>query len=302
MQDSLLNHLRNAESRFVWLRGSPGTGKTAICKSISSTLDRQGALAASFFWDKNRKGTGLDSIEMFPSALAYQLAHFSADYEILLVKQLQDPALRMVQSLPLEEQMRALVIKPMGGIKDMLSSGEEHLAIVLDGLDECGNQEALESLMRLVMMLEGLPSAFAVLVSSRPETQVIRAQAQGGVWGDVIPCENMDMINKSETFRTIRRMVDDGLKIRISESLWKPLEEELDTFASACRELPVIASMRIREVCAQTQRGATLKSEFDYFRNLLDAPTDLNSDGDDCCGAGIVEVAFHCAAFGNYGR
>ncbi|KAF8331433.1 uncharacterized protein EI90DRAFT_2920535, partial [Cantharellus anzutake] len=137
MQDSLLNHLRNAQNRFVWLRGSPGTGKTAICKSISSTLDQRGALAASFFWDKNRKGTGLDSIEMFPSSLAYQLAHFNADYEILLVKQLQNPALRMVQSLPLKEQMRALIIEPMSNIKDMFSSRREHFAIVLDGLDEC---------------------------------------------------------------------------------------------------------------------------------------------------------------------
>ncbi|KAF8331437.1 uncharacterized protein EI90DRAFT_2920282, partial [Cantharellus anzutake] len=136
MQSSLLNYLRNAENRFVWLRGSPGTGKTAICKSIASTLDKRHALAASFFWDKNRKGTGLDSIEMFPSALAYQLAHFSADYEILLVKQLQNPALTMVQSLPLEEQMRGLIIEPMGGIKDMFSSGEDHFAIILDGLDE----------------------------------------------------------------------------------------------------------------------------------------------------------------------
>ncbi|KAF8331330.1 uncharacterized protein EI90DRAFT_2816499, partial [Cantharellus anzutake] len=139
MQESLLIHLGKAGNRFVWLRGSPGTGKTAICKSIASTLDERGTLVASFFWDKNQKGTGLDSIEMFASTLAYQLARFSEDFKISLVQHLQEQALEKVQSLPLEEQMEALIIKPMRGIKDMFTSRarEERLVIVLDALDEC---------------------------------------------------------------------------------------------------------------------------------------------------------------------
>ncbi|KAF8326220.1 uncharacterized protein EI90DRAFT_2842491, partial [Cantharellus anzutake] len=47
---SLLNHLAEPKNRFVWLRGSPGTGKTAISISVATTLDKQGVLAASFFW------------------------------------------------------------------------------------------------------------------------------------------------------------------------------------------------------------------------------------------------------------
>ncbi|KAF8331636.1 uncharacterized protein EI90DRAFT_2850437, partial [Cantharellus anzutake] len=62
MQESILKHLREAKNRFVWLRGSPGTGKTAICLSIASVLEEGGALAASFFWDKNQKESGLGSI------------------------------------------------------------------------------------------------------------------------------------------------------------------------------------------------------------------------------------------------
>ncbi|KAF8335462.1 uncharacterized protein EI90DRAFT_2855742, partial [Cantharellus anzutake] len=47
---SILNRLRDPKNRFVWLRGSPGTGKTAISISVASTLDKQRTLAASFFW------------------------------------------------------------------------------------------------------------------------------------------------------------------------------------------------------------------------------------------------------------
>ncbi|KAF8336318.1 uncharacterized protein EI90DRAFT_2911791, partial [Cantharellus anzutake] len=87
--ESILSHLENRKHRFVWLRGSPGTGKTAISMSVASALNKQGRLAASFFWDKNRKGEGLASIEHFPSTVARQLALFNAEYEGLLVSQLR---------------------------------------------------------------------------------------------------------------------------------------------------------------------------------------------------------------------
>ncbi|KAF8318558.1 uncharacterized protein EI90DRAFT_3257797, partial [Cantharellus anzutake] len=53
MQASIVGLLGKPGSRFIWLRGSPGMGKTAICLSIASYFKNQGTLAASFFWDKN---------------------------------------------------------------------------------------------------------------------------------------------------------------------------------------------------------------------------------------------------------
>ncbi|KAF8341673.1 uncharacterized protein EI90DRAFT_2841489, partial [Cantharellus anzutake] len=52
IQEFLMKRLGDAENRFVWLRGSPGTGKTAISMSIASTFEKEGILAASYFWDK----------------------------------------------------------------------------------------------------------------------------------------------------------------------------------------------------------------------------------------------------------
>ncbi|KAF8343042.1 uncharacterized protein EI90DRAFT_2902689, partial [Cantharellus anzutake] len=137
MQRSILEHLKKARTRFVWLRGSPGTGKTAISLSIASTLDKQHNLAASFFWDKNQKGTGLDSLERFPSTLARQLAHWSEDFKVLLVKRLRNPDLELVQSLPLETQVKVLITEPMNDLMGIWASKEGRFVIVLDGLDEC---------------------------------------------------------------------------------------------------------------------------------------------------------------------
>ncbi|KAF8328527.1 uncharacterized protein EI90DRAFT_2925985, partial [Cantharellus anzutake] len=136
IQESLLKHLKEARNRFVWLRGSPGTGKTAISMSVASTLKEQGMLAASFFWDKNQAGTGLDSIGLFPSTLACQLASFNEDFKLSLVRRLRQPDLVFVQDLPLEKQINTLMIEPMRDLKNMWSSGKDRMVIVLDGLDE----------------------------------------------------------------------------------------------------------------------------------------------------------------------
>ncbi|KAF8333234.1 uncharacterized protein EI90DRAFT_643170 [Cantharellus anzutake] len=279
IQRSILDRLKERGHRFVWLRGSPGTGKTAISTSVASTLDKRNHLAASFFWDKNQKGTGLDSIKYFPSTLARQLASFNAEYEGLLVSHLRQPlSLKIVPDSVLEKQMKAWIIDPMHELKSILSSSDGRFGIVLDGLDECGTQEELECLMKLVLILDELPAAFAVLVSCRPESSVTSAWGRARSRGLVIPCEDVDALAKGEKFHTVRRIVEEGLRNRIEESLWKPSGEDLDAFAFACRELPVIASTRVRDVCLQTRRGATLESEFKYFRDLTNAPVDVNSE------------------------
>ncbi|KAF8336471.1 uncharacterized protein EI90DRAFT_3045857, partial [Cantharellus anzutake] len=68
----------------------------------------------------------------------------------------------------------------------------------------------------------------------------------------------------------------EGLRDCIDDSSWKPSKEEVNAFVSVCRGLPIIASIRVRDVCLQTHRGATLQSEFEYFRDLTDAPVDVN--------------------------
>ncbi|KAF8334952.1 uncharacterized protein EI90DRAFT_380291 [Cantharellus anzutake] len=129
--------------------------------------------------------------------------------------------------------------------------------------------------MGLVLALQKLPPAFAMLVSSRPEQGVILAWSKPRTKELTIPCEDVDKMEHNEDFYTVRRMVEDGLR---ENSSWKPTEWELDAFSRACRGLPVIASIRIRDVCRQARRGRTLQSAFKGLLSVTDTPADLNHE------------------------
>ena len=268
----LLNH---HNGRFIWLRGSPGTGKTAIAKSIADSLARDNRLAASFFWDKTGGRANANTIELFPSTLASQLAIYSRDYEGLLVNRLLDRSSRNVLRLPLEKQMDLLIIDPMSSIRQVFSSVGGRPVVVLDGLDECGDSDMLVRLMKLVLLLDRLPYDFMILVSARPEPEIRDAF---GTSRD-IPCVYTDKIRKDDTDHTIGEMVRDGLAEigRSRHADWAPSEGDVLAFIKTCRQLPVLAEIRIREVKILA-RSLTFQRAFHCVKEDAALSKDLNDD------------------------
>src|ERR1700733_6648453 len=229
IQDSIMQLLSRHGSRFVWLQGSPGTGKTAIAKSVADSLTQDKRLAASFFWDKTGSRANAHSIELFPSTLASQLATFSLDYETLLVNRLLDRSYRDVLKLPLAKQMDSLIIQLMASISQVFPPAERGPVVILDGLDECGSRGTLERLMDLVLLLDKLPPAFVILVGSRPEPE-IRAVFKPSTG---VPCVSTDEIGAYDTNHTIMLMAKRGLAAirQPHDSEWAPSEDDLYAFA-----------------------------------------------------------------------
>ena len=267
--------LNSHNGRFVWLQGSPGTGKTAIAKSIAGSLAQDKRLAASFFWDKTGDRANADSIELFPSTLSSQLAMFSRDYEALLVNRILDRSSRNVLKLPLEKQMDLLILQPARSISQVFSSAGSCPVVVLDGLDECGDGKMLARLMKLVLLLDNLPRDFMILVSARPEPEI-----RDAFWTSRdISCVYTDKISKDDTDHTIRGMVRDGLAEigRSRHADWAPSEGDLHAFAGTCRQLPVLAEIRIREV-GILARSLTFQRAFQCVKEDAALSKDLNDD------------------------
>lgn len=237
-------HLKESKSRFVYLKGSPGTSKTAISKSIATQLSEENRLAASFFFDKSRANEGTNCIKKFASTLAFQLAQALPMYKLRMHKLITSaPA---VLQRPPEDQLRLMITEPMNAVVAIPLALP--LVIILDGLDECGDSNDLSALMRLVVQLNDLPSNITILVSCRPEDEI------EGAWEQLEhPPITLDT-NKDpqETEKAIREYVQYHINELLlskrayrNQDSWRPTPEEVDEFAKQCGGIFGIASIRI---------------------------------------------------------
>ncbi|KIK55441.1 hypothetical protein GYMLUDRAFT_106348, partial [Collybiopsis luxurians FD-317 M1] len=114
-----------------WICGMAGTGKSTIAKSMCLILEAQNNLAGSFFC--TRQIPECRDYRFIIPTLAYQLAHFSTNFNIRLRRLLnQDPDI--VTKSPIVQVCKLLIEPWLACIeaREMASP-----VIVLDALDEC---------------------------------------------------------------------------------------------------------------------------------------------------------------------
>jgi hypothetical protein len=104
-----------------------GTGKSAIAKSFADNMENAGLLGATFFVD--RQVAEHRDPHRIVQTLAYDLAERDHIRLHALWSSLREkPA---IKDMPLEDQVKALIKKPMG------ADSSKSLLIIIDGLDEC---------------------------------------------------------------------------------------------------------------------------------------------------------------------
>ena len=162
-------------TRFLWLYGPAGAGKSAIEQTIAELCYRMNLLAASFFFsrsvsDRNKKTFLITTI---------------VDQLIVSIPEIREHVGNALFNNPylitrsLEAQMDALVVKPLEAAAS--TYGVEFMnrrpkVIVLDGLDECGDPESQRYILKVLMNLINKHSIpFSFILASRPEQHIREA-------------------------------------------------------------------------------------------------------------------------------
>lgn len=170
----ILNYLANLliaphiESTIVWLYGVAGSGKSAISTSLANRL-HQMVIGVYLFFNRG------DPLNSNPAGLirtlAYKLAisHPVIQQAILGVLEL-NPA---ILSMSIRIHFQRLLHEPLWAISHLFTSP---VVIILDALDECGDRQSRQEVLRLLSrQLSLLPPIFRFFITNRAEPDIVAA-------------------------------------------------------------------------------------------------------------------------------
>ncbi|PPQ95012.1 hypothetical protein CVT25_000475 [Psilocybe cyanescens] len=158
------------EALIMWLYGAAGAGKSAIAQTIAEILDGQHFILASFFFSRNDPQRG--TAQLLVTTLAYQLA---VKLPLVFRERLRlafenDP---LITTRSLEAQFKALIREPLLELLHSEFSINNHLVIIIDGLDECDDSKVQARIVDLSFdLLRGRDIPLKILIASRPEIDI----------------------------------------------------------------------------------------------------------------------------------
>lgn len=145
-----------------------GTGKSTIARTLCRELDKKGHLGASFFF--SRGGGDVARADLLFTSLAKQLA-------LRVPAGLGETIRRAIRQHPgiasksREAQWSRLILSPLKQLAP--SSKISTLVVVVDALDECDDEVAMENIISLLAQAGALPNMkLRVIITSRPETPI----------------------------------------------------------------------------------------------------------------------------------
>ncbi|KAK1223831.1 hypothetical protein PQX77_013285 [Marasmius sp. AFHP31] len=170
---------------ICWLLGPAGVGKSAIALTVAESYEVEGRLASSFFFlrsDPKRNDT---------SALIPFIAHGLTSMTPLMRNHIEqkiseDPT---ILDATLEYQFRELVLQPAlmwgkqrslwGFFTDLPGSPVVPNIVIIDGLDECGDEDTQLRILSIIQSAYQQAPHFPLrfLICSRPESWIQEAFA-----------------------------------------------------------------------------------------------------------------------------
>ena len=155
---------------MIWIRGSPGVGKSALAASIAIRLEDQKRRVIPFRFNRTESTT--ITTNALWRAVACDLARFYSSLRPHLTQGIQGH-----RSSDIDRLFKSLIEEPLSMLGDDVSH-EELPVIVIDALDECGGlrhdesgREDLQSLLRTLKrwIQANHLKKFKMVITSRPE-------------------------------------------------------------------------------------------------------------------------------------
>ena len=153
------------QSNTYWIYGLPGIGKTSLAHSICERLNEQKQLVGSFFCQRDDTNSS-EPRNILPT-LIYKLVEISPPFRRIVVESLRsDPNLT-------SESMKDTLF--LDFIRSLPHPPNEHsLVFVIDALDECGDAQSREDVMKALTDAAAQAPWLKIIVTSRPEADIQR--------------------------------------------------------------------------------------------------------------------------------
>ncbi|KXN85502.1 hypothetical protein AN958_11240 [Leucoagaricus sp. SymC.cos] len=151
---------------MYWMRGPAGVGKSAIAQTCAERVKESGQLGAAFFFSINGRS---DPRCFFPT-LAYQLAAEFPDYRSIVDDRVYRD--KTLVKKRMSSQFNSLIVEPLQELERQ-GKGIGSCAIFVDGLDECGGNDAQSEIIELIAAsVHSKTTPFRWAIFSRPEPHI----------------------------------------------------------------------------------------------------------------------------------
>jgi hypothetical protein len=188
------------EQKMLWIRGSAGTGKSAVAQSFGDSCEDEGTLGGSYFFSRVANRNKLETVV---PTLIYQLAESVPAYCSFIAARLAETPLLLRKSPPV--QFRKLIVEPFAALHRQ--HPRNPIVVILDGLDECegegAQRELIEMITNAIRSNPALPLRW--LIFSRPEAHLKHTFSQN------LLCGREELIIDSECWENVERYVKDKL-------------------------------------------------------------------------------------------
>jgi hypothetical protein len=212
--------------RIFFLSGVAGSGKSTIAHAVAKLFYEQKRLGSSYCFARDDQGKRHPR-NLF-STIALDIADLDSQWKQFLCKVVGgDRALRT--SAAPRDQFQRFILDPSAALTTV-----GPILIVIDGLDESGNDSSRKPILDVLATdFAKLPPNFRILVTSRPEPDIVQSL-------DIkehVRWERMDNIDKASTDADISLFIQTQLSgIRDLELEW-PKQEWCDMLLKASDSL-----------------------------------------------------------------